>query len=92
MKSLIIKKKSCMKHLFFSFFFFQKKMDNRDYKDAMEFASDVRMTFTNCYRYNPPEHDVVKMGKKLQVRGNGLCTEPPVMDCVVRNAECVLCV
>lgn len=23
--------------------------------------------FTNCYKYNPPEHDVVKMARKLQV-------------------------
>jgi len=22
--------------------------------------------FTNCYKYNPPEHEVVKMGRRLQ--------------------------
>ena len=68
-------------------------MDNRDYKDAMEFASDVRMTFTNCYRYNPPEHDVVKMGKKLQVRDffvfSGLCSEKV---CVCACEEIILIV
>ena len=37
-----------------------------------EFAADVRLMFTNCYKYNPPEHDVVKMGRKLQVRGDGI--------------------
>lgn len=42
-------------------------MDNREYKDANVFAADVRMMFTNCYKYNPPEHDVVKMCMKLQV-------------------------
>ena len=45
----------------------KKKMDGREYKDANEFATDVRLMFTNCYKYNPPEHDVVKMCMKLQV-------------------------
>lgn len=44
----------------------KKKMDNREYKTVHEFASDVRLIFTNCYKYNPPDHDVVAMGKKLQ--------------------------
>ncbi|XP_011296450.2 homeotic protein female sterile isoform X2 [Musca domestica] len=42
------------------------KMDNREYKSAPEFAADVRLIFTNCYKYNPPDHDVVAMGRKLQ--------------------------
>ncbi|KAK0179895.1 hypothetical protein PV327_005605 [Microctonus hyperodae] len=42
------------------------KMDNRDYKTAHEFATDVRLIFTNCYKYNPPDHDVVAMARKLQ--------------------------
>ncbi|KAL1131413.1 hypothetical protein AAG570_011030 [Ranatra chinensis] len=42
------------------------KMDNREYKTAAEFAADVRLIFTNCYKYNPPDHDVVTMGRKLQ--------------------------
>lgn len=41
-------------------------MDMRHYKTASEFASDVRLIFTNCYKYNPPDHDVVAMAKKLQ--------------------------
>lgn len=44
----------------------KKKMDDRDYKSAAEFADDVRLIFTNCYKYNPPDHDVVMMGRKLQ--------------------------
>lgn len=44
----------------------KKKMDDREYKSAMEFADDVRLIFTNCYKYNPPDHDVVMMGRKLQ--------------------------
>lgn len=41
-------------------------MDSRHYKTAHEFASDVRLIFTNCYKYNPPDHDVVSMARKLQ--------------------------
>ncbi|XP_037914073.1 homeotic protein female sterile-like isoform X4 [Hermetia illucens] len=44
----------------------KRKMDNREYKTAQEFASDVRLIFTNCYKYNPSDHDVVAMGRKLQ--------------------------
>ncbi|XP_012278663.1 bromodomain-containing protein 4 isoform X2 [Orussus abietinus] len=42
------------------------KMDSREYKTAQEFADDVRLIFTNCYKYNPPDHDVVAMARKLQ--------------------------
>ncbi|CAK1548329.1 unnamed protein product [Leptosia nina] len=44
----------------------KQKMDNRAYKTAAEFAADVRLIFTNCYKYNPPDHDVVAMARKLQ--------------------------
>ncbi|CAG4924831.1 unnamed protein product [Colias eurytheme] len=44
----------------------KNKMDNRAYKTAAEFAADVRLIFTNCYKYNPPDHDVVAMARKLQ--------------------------
>ncbi|XP_037963728.2 bromodomain-containing protein 3-like isoform X2 [Plutella xylostella] len=44
----------------------KQKMDNRAYKTAAEFATDVRLIFTNCYKYNPPDHDVVAMARKLQ--------------------------
>lgn len=42
-------------------------MDNLDYRSPDEFASDVRLIFTNCYKYNPPDHEVVAMARKLQV-------------------------
>ena len=42
-------------------------MESRSYGDPDEFAADIRLIFTNCYKYNPPEHDVVKMARKLQV-------------------------
>jgi len=44
----------------------KQKMDSREYRSPQEFAEDVRLIFTNCYRYNPPESDVVMMAKKLQ--------------------------
>merc|ERR1711963_796210 len=44
----------------------KKKMDEREYGSAAEFANDVRQIFHNCYRYNPADSDVAKMGRKLQ--------------------------
>lgn len=46
----------------------KEKMDAREYGSASEFVDDVRLIFTNCYRYNQPDTDVVAMAKKLQVR------------------------
>ncbi|ELK34430.1 Bromodomain testis-specific protein, partial [Myotis davidii] len=48
------------------FLFTILKMDNQEYKDAYEFAADVRLMFMNCYRYNPPDHEVVTMARMLQ--------------------------
>ena len=42
------------------------KMDRREYKHAAEFEEDVLLIFKNCYQYNPPEHDVVGMARKLE--------------------------
>ncbi|XP_031433804.1 bromodomain-containing protein 3a isoform X2 [Clupea harengus] len=44
----------------------KKKMDGREYTDAQNFAADVRLMFSNCYKYNPPDHEVVAMARKLQ--------------------------
>ncbi|XP_063129105.1 bromodomain testis-specific protein isoform X9 [Rattus norvegicus] len=43
------------------------KMDKQEYKDACEFAADVRLMFMNCYKYNPPDHEVVTMARMLQL-------------------------
>lgn len=68
---------SCYKFLLlmaFLFFFplwlvcLQKKMDSREYQDAQGFAADIRLMFSNCYKYNPPDHEVVAMARKLQVK------------------------
>merc|ERR1719282_1529887 len=42
------------------------KMEGREHRVPTEFATDMRLIFTNCYKYNPPEHDVVAMARKLQ--------------------------
>uniref|UniRef100_G1N8D0 Bromodomain testis-specific protein n=1 Tax=Meleagris gallopavo TaxID=9103 RepID=G1N8D0_MELGA len=44
----------------------KKKMDNFEYRDIQEFATDVRLMFMNCYKHNSPDHEVVAMAKKLQ--------------------------
>ncbi|XP_028443739.1 bromodomain testis-specific protein isoform X2 [Perca flavescens] len=44
----------------------KKKIDQREYTIAKEFAADVRLMFSNCYKYNPPSHEVVYMARKLQ--------------------------
>lgn len=42
-------------------------MDGGEYPDADSFAADVRLIFSNCYRYNPAQLEVVAQAKKLQV-------------------------
>ncbi|EDO31845.1 predicted protein, partial [Nematostella vectensis] len=44
----------------------KNKLENRAYDSPSEFAADIRLMFSNCYRYNPPDHDVVKMARQLQ--------------------------
>lgn len=51
----------------FVFFNVQKKIDGMEYQDAQGFAADVRLIFSNCYKYNPPHHDVVTKARRLQV-------------------------
>ena len=45
----------------------KSKMDRREYRKPQEFAEDIRLIFTNCYKYNPPDHEIVQMARKLQV-------------------------
>ena len=44
----------------------KNKLENRQYGSSAEFAADMRLIFTNCYKYNPPDHEVVIMARKLQ--------------------------
>ncbi|XP_041447869.1 bromodomain-containing protein 3-like [Drosophila obscura] len=64
----------------------KRKMDNRQYTSAAEFAEDMRLMFSNCYKYNPPDHDVVAMGQKLQHVFEALYAGIP--DEPVSNATC----
>ncbi|XP_061888172.1 bromodomain-containing protein 2-like isoform X2 [Entelurus aequoreus] len=42
------------------------KMERGEYHDVQRFAADVRLIFSNCYKYNHPDHGVVAQAKKLQ--------------------------
>eukprot|EP00116_Pleurobrachia_bachei_P000794 sb/3461056/ len=44
----------------------RSKLESGAYGNIQEFASDFRLIFSNCYRYNPPDHAVVAMGKQLE--------------------------
>ncbi|NXI94550.1 BRDT protein, partial [Psophia crepitans] len=44
----------------------KRKMDNFEYSDIQEFATDVRLMFMSCYKHNSPEHEIVAMARKLQ--------------------------
>jgi hypothetical protein len=44
----------------------KKKLENREYATPDEFATDVRLIFSNCYLYNGPNTDVVAMCKKVE--------------------------
>ncbi|XP_064004061.1 bromodomain testis-specific protein isoform X2 [Pogoniulus pusillus] len=44
----------------------KKKMDNFEYSDIQEFATDVRVMFTSCYKHHCPDHEIVAKARKLQ--------------------------
>ncbi|XP_056212176.1 bromodomain testis-specific protein [Falco biarmicus] len=44
----------------------KKKLDNFEYSDIQEFATDVRLMFMSCYKHNSPDHEIVAMARKLQ--------------------------
>lgn len=44
----------------------RKKIDTGAYSRVDQFESDVRLVFSNCYTYNPPESDVCKMARELE--------------------------
>jgi len=41
------------------------KLLNGEYETILEFAMDVRLVWRNCFTYNPPDSDIVKMAKTL---------------------------
>lgn len=44
----------------------KKKLETGQYQDAQGFAVDMRLIFSNCYKYNPPNNQVVALARKLQ--------------------------
>ncbi|KAL6840686.1 hypothetical protein ACP4OV_029550 [Aristida adscensionis] len=43
----------------------KKKLTNKQYVSTSEFAADVRLTFSNAMRYNPPGNDVHTIAEQL---------------------------
>jgi len=43
----------------------QSKLKGRQYQDVFQFAEDVRLIWKNCFTYNPPGTDIVKMAETL---------------------------
>lgn len=56
---------------------FQRKLDGNEYRTAAEFAEDVRLIFSNCYRYNARDSEVVHKARNLQVTGRRFCKSKP---------------
>jgi bromodomain-containing factor 1 len=44
----------------------QKRLASGDLGNAKEFHAEVKQMFTNCYKFNPPEDSVHKMGRMLE--------------------------
>ncbi|NXA70677.1 BRDT protein, partial [Mohoua ochrocephala] len=64
----------------------KKKMDNFEYSDIQEFATDVRLMFMSCYKHNSPDHEIVAMARKLQdvfeMHFAKIPDEPVASDCL----------
>eukprot|EP00123_Amoebidium_parasiticum_P013776 comp22144_c1_seq1/m.32428 comp22144_c1_seq1/g.32428 ORF comp22144_c1_seq1/g.32428 comp22144_c1_seq1/m.32428 type:complete len:687 (-) comp22144_c1_seq1:339-2399(-) len=43
----------------------RKKLEGGAYRTANEYAEDMRLIFTNCYRYNPAGTEVFEAGREL---------------------------
>lgn len=44
----------------------KKRLENRYYCSSSEAIEDFNLIFQNCYAYNTPDNEVVKMAKKLE--------------------------
>lgn len=56
----------------------RKKLDTGLYGKPDNFEADVRLMFSNCYTYNPPESDVHKMGRELEAIFDQKMAQKPV--------------
>ncbi|MCJ1312331.1 hypothetical protein MMC25_006005 [Agyrium rufum] len=43
-----------------------KKLSSGQYETAKEFEADIRLMFNNCYKFNPPGHNVYTNGKAYE--------------------------
>ncbi|KAI9658430.1 MAG: hypothetical protein M1829_006785 [Trizodia sp. TS-e1964] len=46
------------------------KLKAGQYENAKEFEADVRLVFSNCYKFNPPGDDVYLMGRDVETLFN----------------------
>lgn len=44
----------------------ERKLKNGEYENAKEFEQDIRLIFQNCYKFNPADNPVAKMGKEYE--------------------------
>lgn len=44
----------------------EQKLLNNEYPDIFSFADDVNLIWSNCFLYNQPQSDVVKMGESIK--------------------------
>jgi len=56
----------------------KKNLDRGVYTNADDFVEDIRTIFKNCYKYNPPDHDVVALAKQTQTEFEKLLQKMPV--------------
>ncbi|SPP79234.1 bromodomain-containing protein 3-like [Drosophila guanche] len=55
----------------------KRKMENREYSKVAQFAADMHLMFSNCYKYNPKTHDIVIMCEKLESLFENLYAQVP---------------
>ncbi|XP_020211485.1 transcription factor GTE10 isoform X2 [Cajanus cajan] len=64
----------------------KRRITSGDYSNPMDFAADVRLTFSNAMTYNPPGNDVHIMADTLskffETRWKAIEKKIPVIDCV----------
>ncbi|TKY73618.1 Transcription factor GTE10 [Spatholobus suberectus] len=64
----------------------KRRITSGEYSNPMDFAADVRLTFSNAMTYNPPGNDVHIMAETLskffETRWKAIEKKIPVMNCV----------
>ena len=63
------------------------KLENAEFSSALHFARDLRLIFSNCFKYNPPDHDVVGMAKKLEIAFETKFAKIPLSNHLTPNSK-----